>query len=522
MLRASLAFLAGVLLAAPGVVRAADADLAGNWKVTLYLDGQNRLLWLLKVEKKDNKWTGEIVAAAQQAPKATLSDLTVKDDQLQFNVAVEKQGRLRFTTQVPADGAKEMLGSLSGNDSVIPVQLQKTTLTGLDPFEVNKDILATQTKGPEVVDAALELLEKAAEKKATAADVRSWATSATRAAQPYGRPFQLQTLQMIAGLLVQDDAFASIALEYARRAEKFLEPTDRPNVQIKTLSLLAEALRKAKKEDEAKEIEARVAKLPVVTPTKYAGRKGKSDRVILVELFTGAECPPCVGVDYAFDALAKTYQPSEAILLEYHLNIPRPDPLSNPGSDARARYYELGGTPELCFSGAPILKGGGSKDKAEPFYQQLVSVMDQFLERPAGAQLKATATRKGNKIEISAEASGVEKPGAKVRLRLALVEEEVAYKGSNGITTHHHVVRAMPGGPDGFAVEQKSVKQTASVDLDELKKGLIKYLDDTAKETPFPNKERPMELKNLRVVAFVQNDETQEVLQAVEVEIKGE
>ena len=36
----------------------------------------------------------------------------------------------------------------------------------------------------------------------------------------------------------------------------------------------------------------------------------------------------------------------------------------------------------------------------------------------------------------------------------------------------------------------------------------------------FPNKERPMELKNLKVIAFVQNDDDGEVLQAVQVDVK--
>jgi len=38
-------------------------------------------------------------------------------------------------------------------------------------------------------------------------------------------------------------------------------------------------------------------------PEAFAGRKGKSDRGVLVEVFTGAECPPCAAVDLAFDGL---------------------------------------------------------------------------------------------------------------------------------------------------------------------------------------------------------------------------
>ena len=107
-----------------------------------------------------------------------------------------------------------------------------------------------------------------------------------------------------------------------------------------------------------------------------------------------------------------------------------------------------------------------------------------------------------------------------MRLKLALIEEKVRYQGSNNMRYHHHVVRAFPGGVEGVALKDKTGKHAATVDLAELRKTLIKYLDSTAKKTPFPNSDRPLDLKNLRVVAFVQNDKTKEVLQAVQVEVK--
>jgi hypothetical protein len=115
----------------------------------------------------------------------------------------------------------------------------------------------------------------------------------------------------------------------------------------------------------------------------------------------------------------------------------------------------------------------------------------------------------------------LEKPGDKVRLRFALVEEQVRYVGGNQVRFHHDVVRALPGGADGFPVKEKTTKQTASVSLAELRKNLSAYLDDFGKQHPFPNERRPLDLKKLRVVAFVQDDETKEVLQAAQVDVKG-
>ena len=55
--------------------------------------------------------------------------------------------------------------------------------------------------------------------------------------------------------------------------------------------------------------------------------------------------------------------------------------------------------------------------------------------------------------------------------------------------------------------------------LSELAKGLRNYLDASAKENPFPDDERPLALKRLKVVAFIQDDATKEVLQAVQADV---
>jgi hypothetical protein len=47
-------------------------------------------------------------------------------------------------------------------------------------------------------------------------------------------------------------------------------------------------------------------------------------------------------------------------------------------------------------------------------------------------------------------------------------------------------------------------------------------LDEYGKAHAFPNSRRPLDLKNLRVVAFIQDDQTKEVLQAAQVDVKGQ
>src|SRR5262249_26713053 len=306
--------------------------------------------------------------------------------------------------------------------------------------------------------------------------------------------------------------------------------------QLRVLTVLAKALKKAEKAEDAKAVQARIDKLEKQAkaaaemneakldeedlkkglpfkPEPYA-RKAKSDRVVLVELFTGAQCPPCVGADYAYDGLLKTYKPAEVVLLQYHIPANGPDPLTAPDGMARVKFYEdeIEGAPAFFSAGKAFDGGGGKAEDAEDLYKSYRKLIDPLLEKPAGVKLRVVAVQKGEKINIAAEVSELEKPGEQMKLRFALVEEQVRYAGGNGIRFHHNVVRSLPGGPDGFVLKEKAGRHLATVDLDKLRKELADFLDDKMKQIPADK--RPMELKNLRVVAFVQNDRTKEVLHA--------
>src|SRR5690606_2724971 len=78
-----------------------------------------------------------------------------------------------------------------------------------------------------------------------------------------------------------------------------------------------------------------------------------SERMVLIELFTGAMCPPCVAADVATEAVSETFPASDAVVLRYHMNIPGPDPLSSTDSEVRSDYYEdeFLGTPTVFVDG---------------------------------------------------------------------------------------------------------------------------------------------------------------------------
>jgi hypothetical protein len=498
---------------------------AGNWKVVLPMlrDAGTNPVWLIKFQKNDKGWSGEILAAAARWPKAKVEGLTVTNDQLRFSIKMSDRS-LPCTVKLTKDGKGDKLyGTSSLGKTIMPMELERTALTSLDAFDQLKESLTKQPLGHEVISMALSLLSQAEARKAKESEVRAWGKKAIDSAELYGPAFQRDIIVTVAEVLLSDQkGYEKVALEYARRAERQLEPKEGPTAQKKILEVLATALEKTGKETDAKEIAARIKKLDLrVKPKQYAGRKSKSDRVVLVELFTGAQCPPCVAADMAFDALGRTFRPSEVVLLQYHLHIPGPDPLTNPDTEARWRSYKGRGTPTIFFDGKPGPQGGGSSEDAADKYDEYVSAIEPLLEKASGAELKLSAARKGDKVTITAEVAKPAETGDNVRLRLALVEEHVAYKGSNGLALHHHVVRSLPGGAAGTELKEKLTKKTFTVDMEELRKKLKAYLDKSNEDDAFPNKDRPLEMKKLRVIAFVQNDKSGEVMQAAQADVVG-
>src|SRR5262249_31651434 len=153
---------------------------------------------------------------------------------------------------------------------------------------------------------------------------------------------------------------------------------------------------------------------------------------------------------------------------------------------AKAFPGQIRGTPSTLFNGKPAAGGGGGMPAAEAKYRQYRNVIDPLLETEAGATLAGSAARSGDRIGIKVEVTDLSRPSDATRLRLVLVEETIRYVGGNKLRFHHQVVRALPGGAEGFALTDRNSKHTASVDLTELRTALNRYLDEYGARRPFP------------------------------------
>lgn len=530
-------FVAILSLAVPAA--AGEETLSGHWKFSLHERNTQTTFWLLHLEAKDGKLAGA-ADNVRGAPKANIEQIKLVGDAFTISLKATIEGPMGgkreitfdFEGRLPKAGAKKIYGSFSDGNNVLPALLESSSAKNI--FELDRETLTRTPSDPRAFLAIFDVIDKSKDHKVSAKDLGEWVEGSLKSAEQYGPRFQQQHQTRLLESLSGQKDYLPVAVDVAKKVSKQLDPKTPAETQLQVLTTIADVFRSAKQKDELAALETRLEKLETNAYTEYmkkgldfktpkfTGRKAKSNRAVLVELFTGAQCPPCVAADLAFDGLAKTYDAKDVVLLQYHMHIPRPEPMSAPAGEARFDFYaetyakQVRGTPTILFNGKPEGAGGGYRDDAPERYKEFTDVVNRKLEDPAKVQITATAARKGDTIAILAKVTDAEKPGEKLRLRLVLVEDWVRYKGVNGLQYHHRVVRAMPGGPRGAAIKDKTLEHAASIDLTELRTELNKFLDD-AYEGP-----RPMRLRDLHVVAFVQNDDTAEILHAIDVPVKVE
>ncbi|MCX7666071.1 MAG: hypothetical protein N2112_11045 [Gemmataceae bacterium] len=523
---------------------AAD-NLAGTWRLPVPVqtrEGPLTLNFLLLFTETEGKWVVDVLDISPPVGAEATGEVKVKDDNFKLTLkigpnTINMDGKL-------TPNAKKAKGNVEIGKSSNLIEMNRSSLKNLtkDPFGLLREELEIAEGTPNYFNALYPVLGKASEKKLKAEEVRTFVDKANKLAEDYGARWQRTVALRTAETLITQEDYIPIAVEQARLAERLIDRSDDLSVQISSLESVANLLRKGKKLDDVKQIESQLAKLeprdyadylknhPPFKVEEYKGRKAKSDRVILVELFTGADCAPCVAADLACDAIAKAFKPTEVIVLQYHAHIPGPDPLTVREADDRHAYYQKKEderfTPFLAVNGKPEAGFGGQIRAAKVKYQSLRENLEEQLEKPATGKLALSASLKEGTISIKANVSGLSKTGEKVSLRFAIVEDRIRYTGANGLRYHHSVVRAMPEGVKGVPCTKKEFDHATTVKVSDIQTAITKYLDDFTNlvrkegDENFSFSARPGTLKNLRVIAFIQDDETQEVIQSAAVDLE--
>jgi hypothetical protein len=254
-----------------------------------------------------------------------------------------------------------------------------------------------------------------------------------------------------------------------------------------------------------------------------------------------------VGASIAFEAALNRYARQDYILLTYHIHIPLPDPMTNPSTLARQSHYAVRSTPSYFIDGERD-GGGGSEDMAKSIFDRKVeTAMTKRLDVPAEAKIDLQASGTASTVKVKAKVSGVKAKSDKLRLQIALVEESVTYSGENGTRFHEMVVRSLAGTPP-FAARKEQPKEGAQPDdktelaaagaaqgfalkpgggtfectfdlaqvVADAKAHLEDYETNTRKgEYSFREKKDEVDPSRLAVVAFVEDQANNKVLQAV-------
>jgi len=254
-------------------------------------------------------------------------------------------------------------------------------------------------------------------------------------------------------------------------------------------------------------LEARQRQLPFPLE-HFKPPKDWKGKTVLAELFTGSECPPCVATDLGFDGLIESFGPEHLAILEYHLPIPRPDPIINMATRRRGRFYGVNSTPAVFFDGESLAGGGGARQMAEEKYQQYATEVKTRLNTQAELRLKVSAKLAGDDIRIKFSA---DKDLAGVDYQFALVQEEEKYRGSNGIVFHKMVIR------DFLTLNRTAAKdRSARFNIAQAEKDAEARLAELEKERGFTFEERHSRIDRtrLRVVFFLQDGLTKKVYNA--------
>ena len=257
-------------------------------------------------------------------------------------------------------------------------------------------------------------------------------------------------------------------------------------------------------------LEAKFKALPF-HPEPFKAPADWKGKAVLAELFTGSECPPCVGADLAFDGLVEAVPAKYLAVLVYHLPIPRPDPMMNPATKNRQDVYGVNSTPTVVIDGTNKTLGGGNRGAAEGKFAQYRAAIEPLLSAAPAVSPKVRASLAGDTVNVSYDFDKAV-PGADYLL--VLVQDEQEHKGSNGVVYHKMVVRDL-------IVADPAAPRLAVFDLAASEKAADAYLTEFEKTyTRTPNfkweaRRNALPRKGLKVVFFVQEKGTGKVLNSV-------
>jgi hypothetical protein len=222
----------------------------------------------------------------------------------------------------------------------------------------------------------------------------------------------------------------------------------------------------------------------------------QSQRLALLEEGTQASCPPCAAQNPALNTLLNA-NTTKVVSIKYQTSWPGVDPMNaqNPTDvAARVTYYGYTGVPNINFDGNVINNG------APNALTQANINTEYAVASPFDIAVSHTFNTALDSVYISVQITCTQAVSGTLKARVALVEKQINFTsapGTNGETVFYSVMRKM------YPDQSGTVLPTAWT------VGQTQTLTFAAKVPSYI-----YDMKQLAVVAFVQDDANKNVKQA--------
>jgi hypothetical protein len=222
-------------------------------------------------------------------------------------------------------------------------------------------------------------------------------------------------------------------------------------------------------------------------------------RLVLIEQFTNAGCPTCGTYTPQIMQFVEA-NPSQVVTIAYHTEFPHFDSLyyeNQADVDAKVDYYTIQYAP------AAVLDGNQFQGSSPSLLPNIASSVSARAAIEPGYSINFLETTIADEqLSVSVIFTSLaNNTGANLKAQIAVVEKNVlksdylASPGSNSETEYKYVMRKMLPDASGTILENRGQNQVDTLSLN----WLIRKVKS---------------ISEIRIVAFVQNMDTKEVLQS--------
>ena len=259
--------------------------------------------------------------------------------------------------------------------------------------------------------------------------------------------------------------------------------------------------------------------------------EGESRRHVLIEMFTGGSCAPCVASDIALAALDESYG-DEVTVIRYHLNIPGPDPLASDVAAMQAEKYGVEQTPTIFINGRNVNPTGrnlglatlyGDLPNAPAAYELYEALIESRLAETSPIEIEGKFDIEGYDMASDFRVTGVtpeQAPG--LRMRALLLEREVELRAQNGILIHENVVRHTFTSPLGYEFgPDGAIDGEMKLSLQYPQLRLVTFAGDSGIPLTPELKARILEMDDPAVAIIIQDAESNLIVQSAVFPVSG-